>query len=375
MKITKLELFRISVPLIQPYALSKTYGVKVNADAIIFKIYTDKGIVGLGEADPWHPFTPETPSSVMAVTRDIIGPQLIDRDPRQKGILESLLDGTVNGNLAARGAVNMALYDIIGKVNCVPVYVLLGGIIHRELPLLGAIGSGTVEEDMIAIEQHIEKRCKCIMLKMGVLPIVDEIKRMMSARKHFTGQIKFIVDPNQGWDVADTIEFLNGLEGYNPNLLEQPICAKHIRELSRIRDRAPCPVSADESLANINDARELILNESVDVFSIKVSKNGGLDKSFRIATIAEAFGIKCLMNSMLEFGITQAASLQLGCTLTNLIDMGHAYGSVLRMADDITDFSTNIMDGKVRVPEENGLGVKLNEDNLQKYTKEILVIK
>ncbi len=88
--------------------------------------------------------------------------------------------------------------------------------------------------------------------------------------------------------------------------------------------------------------------------------------------MADGFGVQCLMNSMLEFGITQAASLQLGCTLSNLMDLGHAYGSVLRMSDDITDFAQNISDGVVTVPWRAGLGVTLNEEKLKKYTTDYL---
>ena len=129
-------------------------------------------------------------------------------------------------------------------------------------------------------------------------------------------------------------------------------------------------MSADESVESISDAATLIRELAVDVFSIKVSKNGGLDKSKQIAQMADGFGLKCLMNSMLEFGISQAASLQ----LANLADLGHAYGSVLRMSDDITDFAKNISRYVVTVPSEPGLGVALNEDKLRKYTTDYLKI-
>jgi muconate cycloisomerase len=77
---------------------------------------------------------------------------------------------------------------------------------------------------------------------------------------------------------------------------------------------------------------------------------------------------------MLEFGISQAASLQLGCVLPNLLDMGHAYMSVLRMSDDITDFGENISRAVVAVPAAPGLGVSLDEGKLKKYTREYLKI-
>jgi muconate cycloisomerase len=134
-------------------------------------------------------------------------------------------------------------------------------------------------------------------------------------------------------------------------------------------------LSADESVTTVSDAATLIREKAVDVFSIKISKNGGLEKSRQIAQMADGFGLKCLMNSMLEFGISQAASLQLGCTLSNLIDLGHAYGSVLRMSDDITDFGRNISESVVTVPSASGLGVTLDEEKLQKYTTDYLEFK
>ena len=368
MKITSIELCHISIPFVKPYALSKVYGTLRNAQAVIFQVHTDEGIVGLGEADPMNPFTEETPATVMAVTRDIIAPCLIGQDPTRISAIESKLDDVIHSNLTARGAVNMALYDIVGKLNSIPAHTLLGGAIHSELSILGAIGSGTPEEDAAAIETLIDQGHQTVMIKMGALPIAHEIRRITSAQKRFGDRILIIVDANQAWEVADTLEFLDGIRDDRPVLIEQPIKRWDIDGLKRIRDRAPCPLSADESLTTVKDAATLIREQAVDVFSIKVSKNGGLYKSKQIAAMADGFGLKCLMNSMLEFGITQAASLQLGCTLSNLLDCGHAFGSVLRMSDDITDFDQNIAQGIVTVPTRPGLGVNLKEDRLKKYT-------
>jgi len=374
MKIIGLELYQISIPFAKPYKLSKVYGTRYDALAVIFKVHTDEGLVGLGEADPLNPFTEETPASVMVVTRDLIAPHIIDQDPTSMAELEFHLDHVVHGNLVARGAINMALFDIAGKVNNIPAHMLLGGNIHDKLPLLRGIGSGTLDEDADAIQKEMAIGFGCIMIKMGSLPISDEIKRMIAAKKNFGHQVRFIVDANQGWDVTDALAFVDGIRDHPPELIEQPIHRKNIGGLKRIKDRSPCPVSADESLVTIHDATSLIREEAVDVFSLKVSKNGGLSKTGKIADAADAFGLKCMMNSMLEFGVTQAASLQVGCTLTNLVDYGHAYGSVLRMSDDVTDFHQNISDGVVTVPRGAGLGVALDEAKLKKYTVDYLKI-
>lgn len=374
MKITALELFHISIPFSRPYKLSKVYGTRYDAEAVILKVHTDEGIVGLGEADPLNPFTDETPATVMVVVRDLIAPHLIGRNPTHINAIESDLDMRVQGHLLARGAVNMALFDIVGKANNLPAHMLLGGLYQDKVPLLGPIGSGTPEEDAVFIRELIENGYKSVMIKMGALPIADEIKRMISAQKMFGDQINIIVDANQGWTVAETMLFIDGIGSCRPELLEQPIDRHDIDGLKRIHHRIPCLLSADEGVASIQDAATLIRAQAVDAFSIKISKNGGLSKAGKVAATADAFGLKILMNSMLEFGITQAASLQLGCVLPNLLDMGHAYMSVLRMSDDITDFGQNISRAVVTVPPGPGLGVGLDEDKLKKYTKEYLKV-
>ncbi len=375
MKITKIELSHISIPFAEPYKLSKTYGTLHEAHAVIFKVLTDEGIVGLGEADPMSPFTAETPASVMTVTRDLIAPRLIGQDPTQIAMVESTLDDIVDGNLTARGAVNMALYDIIGKTNDIPIHTLLGGLRHDKLPLLFGVGSGTPEETIAVIEAQIKTGCRCFMVKMGALPIADEVKRVIAVKEQFGDQISIIIDANQGWDVAEAMAFIDGINGYQTDLIEQPIKRGDIEGLKLIHEHSSFLLSADESMTTVSDAATLIREKAVDVFSIKISKNGGLDKSRQIAQMADGFGLKCLMNSMLEFGITQAASLQLGCTLSNLIDIGHAYGSVLRMSDDITDFGQNISEAVVTVPAASGLGVTLDEEKLKKYTTDYLDLK
>lgn len=375
MKITHIELSHIAIPFATPYKLSKTYGTLHDAHAVIFKVFTDEGIVGLGEADPMRPFTTETPASVMTVTRDMIAPHLIGQDPTRIAMVESTLDDIVDENLTAWGAVNMALYDIIGKANNIPIHTLLGGLRHGKLPLLFGVGSGTPEETIAVIEAQIETGCRCFMIKMGALPIADEIKRVRAVKEQFGDRISIIIDANQGWEVAEALAFIDGINDCQANLIEQPIKRGDIEGLKCIHKHSSFLLSADESVTAVSDAATLIREKAVDVFSIKISKNGGLDKSRQIAQMADGFGLKCLMNSMLEFGITQAASLQLGCTLSNLIKLGHAYGSVLRMSDDITDFGRNISEAVVTVPSASGLGVTLDEDKLKKYTADYLKLK
>jgi len=375
MKITAIELFHISLPFAKPYSLSKVYGTLVNAEAVIVKVHTDTGIAGFGEADPMNPFTEETPGTVMAVIRDQMALQLIGSDPTAVAMIDARLDRTLHGNLMARGAINMALFDILGKVYKLPAHTFLGGMIHRQLPVLWPIGSGTPEEDAVAIESAIQAGFRTVMIKMGALPVKEEIARMVAASERFGSRMAIIADANQGWGYKEALVFLDGIRGHEPDIIEQPLPYHETQRLKNLCERTSCLLSADESVMTRQDAAALLRNDTANVFSIKVSKNGGLRRSKELADLAAAFGVRCLMNSMLEFGITQAASLQVGCTLNNLVDCGHAYMSVLRMSDDITDFGKNVSAAVVTVPEAPGLGVTVDEAKLNKYAVGHLSVK
>ena len=136
--------------------------------------------------------------------------------------------------------------------------------------------------------------------------------------------------------------------------------------MARLAISTALPISADESLTGLTEAARLASLRAASVFSIKSSKNGGPLRAQCIATVARAFGIRCYMNSMLEFGITQAASLQHAVTIPNLFDAGHAYMSTLRLAEDPTDFASLVSNGTVTLPSGPGLGVNVNEEHVRR---------
>lgn len=369
MKITQIEMFEVTVALAKPYRLSKVVGTKEWTHAIILKMHTDEEIVGLGEANPTLKIGGESPSTVKATLEHDMAPILLGEDPLALNRLEQALDNIIRANWAAKAAVSMALYDIAGKFYGLPVCRLLGGSVVSELPVLWPLGSGSSEEDLETIEDKLKEGYRTFMIKMGALPITDEIERIVSLRKHFSDDIGLIVDANQGWTRFEAERFMQGLGDYQIDLLEQPLPRWDDFGYARLRNIAPWPISMDEGVITIGDAKKLINRQVANVFSIKIAKHGGIGKSRAIASLAGAYGLKCMMNSEIEFGITQSASLHLGCTLHNLVACGHAYMSPLRLGCDVTDYGRLVTNGKVRVPESPGLGVRLAEAVLQEHTK------
>ena len=370
MKISALEIFRIKVDLLTPYQMSKVLGSRIETQAIILKIHTNKGIFGLGEANPAPLVGGETTDSVIATIKTFFAPLLLGANPLDAAKLEIALDRVIAGKNAAKAAVSVALFDILAKAEKVPLHLIFGGKLHSELPVMWPLSCGSPIGDDKIIEEKLKIGHTTFMIKMGAQDVERDIERVSAIREKYGNGIYLISDTNQGWNYRETLSFINGLEAKAIDLMEQPMPIENLEGYKSVCRVSPWPVSVDESIYTIHDARRLISEKAANAFSLKVSKHGGLLKTKNIAIFSEVFGINCLMNSEIEFGISQAALLQLGCTLNNLVDFGHAYMSPLRLAADITDYSRLVNDGKVRVPDTPGLGVDLDEEKLSLYTQD-----
>ncbi len=367
LKIVSLDAFHIAIPLVNPYHLSKVYGTQTHSDVIIVRIMTDSGEEGWGEADPGGVlFTGDTGEAVMQSIREegaerIIGCRVDDWVENGDGV-------KFQGSVGA--AFDVAVHDALAKSRHQPLWALLGEKRREKIDSLWPTSSGTAEDDLEIIKTRLAQGFRTFMLKMGSRPVDKDIERVIEVTRVLPEDVKIMVDANQGWEIEEAMTFVEGITDVPLVLIEQPVVADDHEGLKKISKISRIPVSVDESLQTVEDARRIALGEIASVFSIKVSKNGGLRAGLEIGRIAKEQGILVMMNSMLELGITQSASLHLGCVLDCLIDCGHAYMSTLRMSDDVTDFSNFVSEGKAHLPSGTGLGIQVNESKIMKYLKE-----
>ena len=367
LKIVSLDAFHIAIPLVNPYHLSKVYGTQTHSDVIIVRIMTDSGEEGWGEADPGGVlFTGDTGEAVMQSIREegaerIIGCRVDDWVENGDGL-------KFQGSVGA--AFDVAVHDALAKSRHQPLWALLGEKRREKIDSLWPTLSGTAEDDLEIIQPRLAQGFRTFMLKMGSRPVDKDIERVIEVTRVLPEDVKIMVDANQGWEIEEAMTFVEGITDVPLVLIEQPVAADDHEGLKKISKISRIPVSVDESLQTVEDARRIALGEIASVFSIKVSKNGGLRAGLEIGRVAKEQGILVMMNSMLELGITQSASLHLGCVLDCLIDCGHAYMSTLRMSDDVTDFSNFVSGGKAHLPSGTGLGIQVNESKIMKYLKE-----
>lgn len=363
------ECFEIETRFVVPYKL--TEGTLATTRAILVKLTDNDGVTGWGEADPSMSFTGESCEQAMHVLLDTLLPAVLGCANPEPGRVDALLDTLVPKHLCAKGAVSMALLDMLGKRLRAPVATLLGGVLHSTLPVLWPLSNGTADDDIRVIDEKAAQGFGSYMLKMGTSPVEDEVRRVAQLEARYGDRLKFIADANQGWTVAQARAFFDGVRGSKLAFVEQPVKKDALEDMATLAASTPLLISADESVVGAAHAAKLAKLGAASVFSIKSSKNGGPLRAQRIAAVAEAFGIRCYMNSMLEFGVTQGASLQHAVTLGNLIDVGHAFMSTLRLVEDPTDFSSFVRNGVVHFPNRDGLGVQVDEAHVRRMAVSI----
>jgi len=358
------EIFEIETQFVVPYKLAE--GTHATTRAILLKLTDGDGVVGWGEADPNITFTGESPGDAVRVLHDTLVPHVLGQANPEPGRIDLALDPLVPRHLSAKGAITMALLDILGKRLHAPVATLLGGVIHESLPVLWPLSNGTADDDSRVIDEKSVQGFSSFMLKMGASPVADEVKRVAALEARYGSRVKLIADANQGWSFEEARVFLDGVRGSNLAFVEQPIPKDDLEGMALLASSTAFPISADESVVDVVHAAKIAKVGAASIFSIKSSKNGGPLRAQRIAAVAAAFGIRCYMNSMLEFGVTQSASLQHAVTISNLVDVGHAFMSTLRLVEDPTDFSSFVRNGTVYFPNRNGLGVEVDEAHVRR---------
>jgi muconate cycloisomerase len=365
-KIASAEVFKLRYGL-GGYKLS--YGTLTEVYPILLKLVDEDGIEGWGEANPQQPFTDESADDVVEVLKNELLPLILRDQSQDPWYIDGLLDLIrPEKHLLAKGAISIALLDIQGKRKGLPVAELLGTVLRRTIQVSHPLNNGTAEDDIEVIDRKMSEGYVDFMLKMGSpsSSIPDEIKRVETLEARYGKAVRFKADANTGWSREQAAEFLDGVRHSNLAFVEEPISKNDIEGMAQLQRNTSLPLSADESLTGMTSAVRIVEQKAARVFSLKITKNGGPLRAQKLAKLADRNGLACYANSMVEGGITQAASLHLAATTSNLLDIGHSFRSVLRLTGDVTNFDSFIRQGVVHLPTMSGLGIKVDENEVRR---------
>jgi muconate cycloisomerase len=363
MKISSLETFAVSVPFLRPHKIS--LGAAEGRDILIVRIATADGLVGLGEAVAHPGFSGETLGSLKAGV-DALKDCVIGENPINLNKIYSSMDKKLYANYGAKGALEMALFDVLGRALDVPVYNLLGGVTHDCLPLSRSASHSDIDKDLAEVREYLSEGYRIIKIKVGVLDVHRDVERVKAIRNLVGAGVSLRADANQSWDVPTALKFIRNVRDCDLEFLEQPIPKWDLDGLAHIRSKTLIPILADESAGTEHEVLEIIKKKAADFISIKIVKSGGILASRRIAALANSAGIRCYLGSQIETSIGTAASLHYALSANGFDYGGEIYGPAF-FKKDVTKQPVKIESGDIYVSKEPGLGVELDMDTIEKY--------
>lgn len=374
MKIIDLRATPVAMPLKTP--LLHAWGVHPAFGRLIVQVFTDEGIVGLGECG-LAPGGREMEEVVNSCRRLIVGEDPFNLERLRSKIAVPLHVRMSGSNLTnAYAAIEFACLDIQGKAVGRPVHDLLGGALRDHVPLTAYLfyfaengregpwekaSEGVVEYATRLVEEYGLRSLK---LKGGVYPPDQEVETFIALRKRFPG-LPIRIDPNGVWSIATSARIARRLAEYDIEYLEDPTWG--LAGMARVKKMVPyVPLASNVACIGYEDLAPAYLLESLDIVLADPHWYGGLRATKALGMVLEAFNLDMGMHSGTELGVSMSAVLHLAASLPNLSHAPDAHYHYLE-DDVIKGGRFSYVDGGMRVPSGPGLGVELDEQKLEQY--------
>lgn len=327
----------VDLKLTTPFRISR--GVQAISSNVIVQINAND-YTGYGEASPSE-YYGESVETVLACISMFAG-NLGDDPFLIEDILERL-DEIIRLHPSAKAAVDMALYDLIGKMLGVPLYKLLGLNPKRTPHTSFTIGIDTPNN--MAKKALVARDYPILKVKVGTkndLAIIKAIRDVSPAIIR--------VDANTGWTPKEAIKMINALAPYNIEFVEQPVPAHDLAGLKLIRENVPIPIIADESCVTVEDIPGLA--GCVDGVNLKLMKSNGITAVLKMIHVARAHNLRIMLGCMIESSLAITAAAH----LTPLVDYADLDGNLL--IDNDPYEGVKVVNGKLELPDAPGLGIR-----------------
>lgn len=348
-RIVALDIVRCDYGLSHPSVVA--YEALETAPNIAVRIEDDDGLAGWGNAAPDEHVTGETAGTVERTLREVFRPQLIGRESLEIEAIWHQLRELAPGEPTALAAIDLALWDLLGRRAGLPLVSLLGGA-RRAIATTVTLSIDTLDGSLARTRDYLAAGFTALKIKCGSDADAD-IERIRAIRREAGASVRLTLDANQGYDVETTLRVLAAVSDCAIDFIEQPVPAADREALAELCRRSPLPVMADESVLGPAD----VLSTPAPLVNLKLMKTGGITGALKCNAIAEARGIRVMIGCMDESRISMAAAAHFALAMRNVVaaDLdGH-----LDIIDDLAAGGIVITDGLVSISGQPGLGLEV----------------
>lgn len=379
MKITGVRVHVLSTELERPFFFSQ--GWVRRRSATLVEVSTDTGLTGWGEAFAQGL---EAPQIAAAAIETALKPLVLGEDPRDHEVLWHRMYHTTRDYgrkgtiVAAISAIDVALWDLVGKHYGVPVYQLLGGAFRKRVQayatgfyrIAEADESPRLAEEAIA---HYEAGFRAMKVKLGY-GVAADLRVMEAVAEAVDGRgVTLMVDTNHAYGVGDAVRLGQALSGYGLRWYEEPVAPEHIAGYREVRSRCAIPIAGGENEHTLYGYRDLLSAGAVDIAQPDIGSAGGFTGCRHIMALAQAHGVQ-VNPHVWGSAIAQAASLQLIAAAPVAHHSVFAEEPIFEYDRSAHPFRQELItepvmhrDGWVEIPSRPGLGVEVDRGVLERF--------
>ncbi|MFP3897574.1 MAG: galactonate dehydratase [Anaerolineales bacterium] len=345
---------------------------------LFVQVYTDEGLVGLGESGAWG-YLEASGQVVEDFSRYLIGKDPL-RIEHHWQYLYRCMHFRGAAIMGALSAIDIALWDIAGKYFGVPVSQLLGGKCRDKARVYYHVFGSTREEliqGCVAAKEegftavgHLtpfldEARTKPY-FKTHADKIRDAVETVKSYRQAVGDEVDLCIEIHRRLEPAEAIALGRGIEPYHPFFFEDPVRPDSFDAMAEVARHIDIPIATGERLHTIHEFEMLLTRDAVQYVRPDVCLAGGITHAKKIAALAEAHYAQVVPHNPLS-PVSTAACVQLAACIPNFALQEYPRGEGEPPKSEIVRSTLKLEDGFLIVPDAPGIGVELNEEALAKY--------
>ncbi len=337
----------------------------LGGDFVICKLVAEDGSVGLGEAYVWLAETGISPEQILDLVRVSLKRYILGESPFNIERIRMRMDSNVIRSDVAKGMLDIACYDLMGKITGQPASDFMGGRVVDEIPLCAMVPLMDLDSMMLFAKAFHDSGNRSLRIKLGT-SIPEDVRIISTIRETLGDTVRLRVDYNQAYTPALAVRAIKAIEPYGIDAAEQPTRAVDWLGLAYVQKRVDTPLMCHEGCFSLSDMVTLIQMDAVGVLGINAERPGGVTAALRAIDYAQLCGLGAFIHNQ-SLGVGSAMQIHLAAARHN--SLGHdsdLFGHVM-MEDDLITEDIDYEGGTAKVPMGPGWGVELDEDALEKY--------
>jgi L-alanine-DL-glutamate epimerase-like enolase superfamily enzyme len=366
LKIVRIEAIPFAIPYRKPLRFAS--GEVHVADHVLVRVHTDDGVVGVAEAPP-RPYTyGETQQSIVAAVDTLFSPELVGLTLLDREVVHARMERTV-GNPAAKAAVDMAIWDALGRTLGLPVSALLGGFTDR-MRVAHMVGFAS-DAEMVTEAERVRDTygIRTFKVKVGRRPVDLDVGACRALRTALGPDVELYVDGNRGWTPSEAARALDAMADLGLTLSEELCPADDVLGRRWLTSRTSVPTVADESATTPGQVTRELLDGAATMISIKTARTG-FSTSQRILHQCEGLGAEVVMGNQIDGQIGTACTVAFGAAHRSSSRRAGELSNFLDMSDDLLTEPLEISGGELVVRPGPGIGIDVDPDKLARYRQD-----